>query len=145
MQTRLPSTRPLWFSQLSPQRQTLLRLCQQTNFGSIRDVEIRDRQPVFDPPPVVIIDLKLESAEEPRPETTLPDFELPGEVVRLMDQLDQLGTTKIDSLEAFRANNIGFVMLDREKAPPALVEYVEQTLPLVLIVRDGRRTLYRVP
>lgn len=47
--------------------------------------------------------------------------------------------------ESFRANGIRFVMLDRETASPALVEYVEQTLPLVLIVRDGRRTLYHVP
>jgi hypothetical protein len=49
------------------------------------------------------------------------------------------------ALEAFRANGIRFVMLDREKAPVALVDYVDRTLPLVLITRDGRRTLYRVP
>ena len=49
------------------------------------------------------------------------------------------------ALEGFRANGIRFVMLDRETAPPALVEYVERMLPLVLLIRDGRRALYRVP
>ena len=45
----------------------LVRLCQGTNFGSIRDLEVRERQPVFDSPPVVLVDLKLDSADDPRP------------------------------------------------------------------------------
>jgi hypothetical protein len=99
MQTRSPATRAICFSELSSQRQVLVRLCQQTNYGSIRDLEVRERQPVFDPPPVVLVDLKLDSADEPRPETTLLDFQLPGQVLRLMDRLDQLVTTKVESLE----------------------------------------------
>ena len=49
------------------------------------------------------------------------------------------------ALEAFRANGIRFVMLDRAAAPPALVDYVDQVLPLVPISREGGRTLYQVP
>ena len=71
MQTRAPALRAIRFSELSPQRQVLVRLCQRTNYGSIRDLEVRDRQPVFAPAPVVLMDLKLDSADQPRPETAL--------------------------------------------------------------------------
>jgi hypothetical protein len=89
----------LRFSDLSPPRQELLRLCQSTNFGSIRGLEIKEGQPVFEPPPVLLIDLKLDSGDPPRPEANLTDFDLSEEVVRLMQRLDELTTTTIDSLE----------------------------------------------
>jgi hypothetical protein len=95
----LPSQRALRFSELSPQRQILVRFCQQTNYGFIRDLEVRDRQPVFDAPNAVLVDFKLDCADEPRPETALMDFQLPDEVLRLMDRLDKLITTKLESLE----------------------------------------------
>jgi hypothetical protein len=99
MQTRAPAPKAIRFSELSPERQVLVRLCQRTNYGFIRDLEVRERQPLFDPPPVVLVDFKLDSADQPRPETALADFQLPGEVLRLMDRLDELVTAKIDSLE----------------------------------------------
>jgi hypothetical protein len=99
MQTRAPAPKAIRFSELSPPRQKLIRLCQETNYGFIRDLEVRERQPVFDPSPVVLMDLKLDSADQPRPETELGDFQLPGEVLRLMDRLDRLITTKVESLE----------------------------------------------
>ena len=99
MQTRAPAPKAIRFSELSPQRQKLIRLCQETNYGFIRDLEVRERQPVFDPPPVVLVDFKLDSTDQRRPETALADFQLPGEVLRLMDRLDELVTIKVDSLE----------------------------------------------
>jgi hypothetical protein len=42
------------------------------------------------------------------------------------------------------AHDIGFVMLNRERAPAELVEYVERVLPLILLAREGGRTLYAV-
>jgi hypothetical protein len=99
MQTCAPAPTAIRFSELSPQRQVLVRLCQQTNYGFIRDLEIRERQPVFDRPPVVLVDLKLDGADQPRPEMALADFQLPGEVLRLLDRLDELITTKVESLE----------------------------------------------
>jgi hypothetical protein len=99
MQTRAPAPKAIRFSELSPQRQKLIRLCQETNYGFIRDLEVRECEPVFNPPPAVLMDLKLDSADQPRPETELGDFQLPGEVLRLMDRLDKLITTKVESLE----------------------------------------------
>ena len=46
--------------------------------------------------------------------------------------------------ERLRANGIAFVMLDRKLSPPALVDYVEKSLPLELIANDRERSLYVV-
>jgi len=43
-----------------------------------------------------------------------------------------------------RKDDIAFVMLNRETAPPALVEYVERSLPLALVAEEGPRSLYAV-
>ena len=47
----------------------------------------------------VLVDLKLDSQDAPRPEIALPEFQLPAEVVRLMDLLDSMVTTTVESLE----------------------------------------------
>jgi hypothetical protein len=85
-----PHPSPLRFSQLSIPRQALVRLCQTTNYGCIRNLEIRDSDPVFSPPPVVLMQVKLDTDEEALHEGDLPDFLLRDEVCRLMDWLDQL-------------------------------------------------------
>jgi hypothetical protein len=77
----------------------LVRLCQNINFGSICGLQIRKGQPVFDRPPVVLIDFKLDGGDPPRTETSLTDFELAQEVVRLLERLDELVTTSVEVLE----------------------------------------------
>jgi hypothetical protein len=89
----------LRFSDLSLHRQRLVRLCQSTNFGSIRGLEIRGGEPVFEPPPTLFLDVKLDGRDPSRPETELADFDLAQEVIRLMDRLDQMVTTTIELLE----------------------------------------------
>jgi hypothetical protein len=85
---------PLRLSDLSPGRQALVRLCQQINFGSIESLEVRYCEPMFDPAPIVLRDLKLDSDEGSRPELAAADFCVSQEVIRLMGHLDglQLGT-----------------------------------------------------
>jgi hypothetical protein len=99
METQLPAKRALRFSDLSVPRQRLIRLCQEINYGSLRGLLIRDREPVFEPTPVLWVDLKLDGEPVARPETDLPDFVLKEEVVRLMDHLDRLVTTTVECLE----------------------------------------------
>jgi hypothetical protein len=93
------STGLIRFSQLSPSRQTLVRLCQSLNFGLIRCIHVRDASPVFDPMPVVLIDARLDADEKPRPEVELTDFVLRDEVCRLMARLDELKNGTIDRIE----------------------------------------------
>ena len=77
-----PKPPPYRFSELSTSRQLLLRLCQPVNFGCIRDLEIRDSETVFIPPPLVLMDVKLDAVEAVRPEIQLADFALCQEVYR---------------------------------------------------------------
>jgi len=87
------------FSDLSPARQILFRLCQSTNYGHIQDLPVRDREPVLDPEAVVSIDVKLDSEERSRDEFSSADFLLCAEAVRLMALLDQINNGKISKLE----------------------------------------------
>jgi hypothetical protein len=91
--------KPLRLSDLSPCRQALVRLCETINFGSIENLEVRDSEPMFDPPPVMLRDLKLDSDEGSRPELALADFVVSNEVMRLMGHLDELRHGKIRRVE----------------------------------------------
>jgi hypothetical protein len=83
-------SKPLRLSDLSYARQALVRLCETINFGSIENLEVRNSEPVFDPAPVMLRDLKLDSDEGPRPELALVDFVLSNEVLRLARHLDEM-------------------------------------------------------
>lgn len=48
------------------------------------------------------------------------------------------------SAERLRADGIGFIVLDRSTASPALVDHVEHDLPLTRAADDGSRTLFVV-
>ena len=87
------------FSQLSASRKALVRLCQSTNYGHIRDLAVRDREPVLSEKCLVFVDFKLDSEERPRPEAAEPDFLLCAEIVRLMALLDKINNGKISKLE----------------------------------------------
>jgi hypothetical protein len=87
------------YSELSEARQALIRLFQATNYGEIRELQISDCEPVLTPSPVVVLDVKLDSGREPRPEVDLADFELAHEVRRLLDQLDEIENGEIERIE----------------------------------------------
>jgi hypothetical protein len=78
------------FTQVSPPRQALIRLCQTLNHGSIEGLKVEHGEPVFDPAPVVLKDVKLDSDEGPRPELALEDFVVSDEVLRLMNRLEEI-------------------------------------------------------
>lgn len=86
-------------SSLSPARRRLLELMQSINFGRIENMEVRGGEPVFDPAPHVVREIKLGADNKPRPEVTLADFCLKAQVVDLWEKLDQLGSGTIELLE----------------------------------------------
>jgi hypothetical protein len=67
-----------------------MRLCQKIDHGSIEDLRVEHADPIFDPAPVVLKDVKLDSDEGPRPELALADFVVSEEILRLTKQLDEL-------------------------------------------------------
>ena len=93
------TAKPVRFSQVSPALQALVRLCQTINRGSIESLEVRQSEPVFDPFPVTLKDVKLDRLEEPRPELALADFVLSNEVSRMLDLLDNMKCGAIRLIE----------------------------------------------
>jgi hypothetical protein len=88
------------FSQLSPARQNLVRLCQRINFGHVHDLVVQDREPVLgDRSPRVLTDIRLDVDEQPRTEALLGDFLLCAEFCRLMAALDHMVKGTIPSIE----------------------------------------------
>jgi hypothetical protein len=87
------------FSDLSSSRRALVRLCQALNYGEIQDMRVQDGDPIFDPAPVLLVELKLDADETKRQEVELADFELRDEVCRLMARLDELENGTIGCIE----------------------------------------------
>jgi hypothetical protein len=119
------TARTLRFSQLSASRQVLVRLCQDINFGQIQNLHVRNGDPVWDPAPMVLSEVRLDIEQAPRPEGELPDFKLSSQIERLMRRLDQLRDGRIERIEV------------REGIPRRLV------LVSLPTSRAARRTLQR--
>lgn len=95
----LDSLTSVRFSEISVPRQALIRLCQLTNFGEIRDIEVRGREPIFGSASAVLVDVRLDADEVTRPESVLPDFTLRQELRRFLSQIDQIETGRINRIE----------------------------------------------
>jgi hypothetical protein len=91
--------KPTRLSDLSSARQALVRLCQDVNFGQILDLEVRNGEPIWDPGPTILSEVKLDSDETPRAEAALPDFQLSAETRRLVCNLDQIKDGRITKIE----------------------------------------------
>jgi hypothetical protein len=99
---------------LSARRVGLLELMQRLNFGRIEDLAILDGDPVLDPPPRVIREVKFGGENGPRPELDAGDFLLKTQIVELLQQFDQLGDGTIEVLEV--KHGLPFRMLVAEGA-----------------------------
>lgn len=97
---------------LSPERKRLLKLMQGVNFGLIEDLLIQDGEPVFDPAPHIIRDVKFCRENGPRPESNIDDFSLKAEVRDLFAHFDALGNGTIRCLEV--KHGLPFRMLVEE-------------------------------
>jgi hypothetical protein len=89
----------LRFSELSAPRQILIRACQQVVFGAIRNLELRDQEPIFGPTTEIVFDIKLDIDELPRPEQNLTDFAISEEIRRLISKLDAWVDGTIEHVE----------------------------------------------
>ncbi len=84
---------------LSAARVDLLELMQSINFGRIERLRIRNGEPVFDPHPVVVREIKFGGENGPRPELGNGDFLLKQQVVELFAFFDETRNGVIDVLE----------------------------------------------
>ncbi len=92
--------RPLRFSQLSPVRQTLVRLCQSINYGHIQNLAVEDQEPVFHGVSVIATtDIRLDAEDPARGESELDDSILCAEVGRLIALFDKVQNVRISKIE----------------------------------------------
>jgi hypothetical protein len=78
-------------SSLSSPQQRLLESMQELNFGRIEGIRICRGQPVLEPSPRIIRDVRLGGGENgPRPELAREDFALKTQVVEMFDHLSRL-------------------------------------------------------
>ncbi len=89
-------------SSLTPSQQQLLAEMQRINFGRIFDLEVRDGQPVMDPLPRVVREIKFGGDNGPRPEAAKPEFTLKAQVRDLFAELEALGDGVIPCIEIQR-------------------------------------------
>jgi hypothetical protein len=77
-------------SQLTTARRKLVELMQRINFGRIEQLQVRGGEPVLDPEPRVIRELKFCGDNNPRPEASRSDCGLRPQHLDLFQNLDQL-------------------------------------------------------
>ena len=90
---------PVRLSELSASKQALVRICQTLDYGQIIDLHVRDGEPVYNPAPTLLFDVKLDADCGGRPEVELADFTLRDEVCRLLDRINAMQTGRIQRIE----------------------------------------------
>ncbi len=74
---------------LTPARRRLIELIQGVNYGRIENLEVRDGEPVFDPPPTVVRLFLFGRRNGPNVAHGKDDFALKGTVTELFDIFDR--------------------------------------------------------
>jgi hypothetical protein len=80
-------------------RRRLVELMQTIDFGRIENLAVRNGNPVFDPPPRVVREIKIGGDNGPRPERDANNFLLKDQVVELLHHLDHLRDSTVAVLE----------------------------------------------
>ena len=93
---------PVTKGSLSPERQRLLQLMQNLNFGRIDGLAVRGGEPQFEPAPRVVRQIKFGGENGPRGERGAVDFALKAEVVELFGHFDRLRDGMVETLEVQR-------------------------------------------
>lgn len=81
-------------SSLSAPRRQLVEAMHRINFGKI-EIQLRDAEPLFEPPPRTIQEVKIGSQNEPKQPLSGPDFLLKSQVLELFEHLERIRDGKI--------------------------------------------------
>ena len=84
---------------LSEPRKRLVELMQDINFGRLEGVRVCDAEPVLDPQPGIVREIKFGGDNGPRPELVADDFVLKSQVVEMFEHLDRVRDCHIETLE----------------------------------------------
>ncbi len=86
-------------SELAPCCRRLVELMQEVNFGTIERLQVRNGEPVLDPPPEIERVYKIGSTSVPPRLGSRADFVLKHEMVEFFAHLDALGTCSVRRIE----------------------------------------------
>ena len=86
-------------SSLSESQVQLVELMQGINFGRIEGLSVRRGEPVLDPPPRVIREIKFGGENGPRPEVIKTNFALKAQVQDLFTYLEAMGNGVVRCIE----------------------------------------------
>lgn len=86
------------FFDLGPARRRLVHLMQEINFGRIENLRIRNGDPMHDPLPRIVREVRFPGENGPRPEAEIGDFALKRQVKDLLTELDRIGNGVVDVL-----------------------------------------------
>src|SRR5438477_7025172 len=75
----------------------LAKAMHRIDFGRIEDLQVCAGEPVFDPPPRIIQEIKIGCWNQPRPVSA--NFGIKRQIVELFEHLRWLGDGKIDCIE----------------------------------------------
>lgn len=84
---------------LSQSRRALLELMQRIRFGRIDNLVVEDGEPVLQPLPHVVREVKFGNRRSSSADVTSDDFLLKTQIVQFFEQLDELQTGTIRTLE----------------------------------------------
>ncbi len=83
---------------LNPARRRLVELMQEVNFGRIENLQIRDGDPIFNPPPTVLRHYLFGRENGPNAYRTVDNFSLKKKLAELFDTFDRERSLSIQEL-----------------------------------------------
>jgi hypothetical protein len=101
-------------SHLTNQKQRLIELMQDINFGRIINLVVHNGEPEFTPETVIQREIRLGGQNGPRPERERDDFALKQEVVALFEQFIRMETGTIRELSI--KHGLPFLMRIEQRA-----------------------------
>lgn len=99
---------------LPPARRRLVTLMQEVNFGHVKGLVVRGGEPILNPPPRVVREIKFGSENGPRAEAAKDDFALKAQVRDLFAHMEAMGDGVIRCIEV--KHGLPFKMIVEEDA-----------------------------
>ena len=107
--------RELSIQLLSPSRRRLVELMQEIHFGRIKELRVRDGEPILEPRPRIFRDFKFGAMDRPHRTRSNDDFALKEEVVELFALFDREHSLAIKTLEIH--HGLPFLMTVTDTGP----------------------------
>ena len=82
---------PATKAQLTPSQKHLVEWMQRAYYGRVESLSVRGGQPVWDPPPRLVREVKLDGDRGPHSAIGQEDFTLKAQVVELFAQMECMG------------------------------------------------------